>query len=466
MADEKFDPHLRSILKGKGIDAIYNLWGVDYAVELELPDGKTLETVRPGYCVAYMSHFEDGGLSFPLPRFLLELFVIKRNNGFPGTMMLAPRASRSIIDGIPNRDDRWREKFFVFKINPKSVGDFDFSRIPREWSDEIEPFGSSPMTFELRGLIATLRRGNPRWLAFTVERIRAAYALPPGKNCATPIGLAAPVRPGKGRQNKKVLLDRPHASSEAESSERARKARRGPVQRSRPHAQSPGLMVRPISIVVPADGARVTPNISAGLIGDRSRVRVPGEGTSQVDPSARFPNVPEVSALAFSYDNDVLILEDPKCLASIWRKIRTSGCELPTLEQMREPGAHILMAVANTKVSYLAIASEISLRGELEAVRVKGQQCEVEVEELKGNLAAAEVEKVAIQNDLGLVKEKHRREFESRDVAARKECHLARHSLARQYDSVLAVVRGKLQAKKKETAAGGASSDQSFDRVQ
>ena len=84
---------------------------------------------------------------------------------------------------------------------------------------------------------------------------------------------------------------------------------------------------------------------------------------------------------------------------------------------------------------------------------MKGQQCEVEVEELKGNLAAAEVEKVAIQNDLGSVKKKHRREFESRDVAARKECHLARRSLAREYDSVLAVVRGKLQVKKKETAA-------------
>lgn len=154
-------------------------------------------------------------------------------------------------------------------------------------------------------------------------------------------------------------------------------------------------MVRPISIAVPADGARVTPNISAGLIGDRSRgddvdslihrrklqvledinsvgsnssssglppsVRVPGEGTSQVDPSARFPNMPQVSALAFSYDNDAVILEDPECLASIWRKTRTSGCELPTLEQMRKRGAYIQMAVANTKVSYLAIASEISV---------------------------------------------------------------------------------------------------------
>ncbi|KAF3536881.1 hypothetical protein F2Q69_00022536 [Brassica cretica] len=102
---------------------------------------------------------------------------------------------------IPNRDDRWREKFFVFKINPASVGDFDFGRIPREWSDGIEPFCPVPMTPELRGLIATLRRGSPRWLAFTVDQIRAAYALPPGGNRATLIGLVAPVRLGKGHRN-------------------------------------------------------------------------------------------------------------------------------------------------------------------------------------------------------------------------------------------------------------------------
>ena len=61
------------------------------------------------------------------------------------------------------------------------------------------------MTPELRGLIAILRGGNPRWLAFIVERIRAAYTLPPGENRATPIGLADPVRPGKGRRNKSKL---------------------------------------------------------------------------------------------------------------------------------------------------------------------------------------------------------------------------------------------------------------------
>ena len=158
MAVEKFGPHLKTILEAKHIEEIYELWGVDYTVKIELPeDGETPETARPGYCGAYMSHFEDGGLLFPLPRFLLEalaelkmaftqmapnffryflaswvraqeeglefglrelkqLFAIKRNNGFPGTMILAPRSGRVIIEGIPNKDDRWREKFFVLRL--------------------------------------------------------------------------------------------------------------------------------------------------------------------------------------------------------------------------------------------------------------------------------------------------------------------------------------------------------------
>ncbi|KAF2578811.1 hypothetical protein F2Q68_00004177 [Brassica cretica] len=110
-------------------------------------------------------------------------------------------------------------------------------------------------------------------------------------------------------------------------------------------------MARPISIAAPADGARTTPNTSAGSVGDRPRgddvdssthrhrrrvleginsvdsnssssglppqVRVPGEGTSQVDPSVCLPGVQEVSSLAFSYDNEVSILDNLERLASI-----------------------------------------------------------------------------------------------------------------------------------------------------
>ena len=45
------------------------------------------------------------------------------------------------------------------------------------------------------------------------------------------------------------------------------------------------------------------------------------------------------------------------------------------------------------------------LRGELETVRVTEKQRVVEVEGLKGKLVATEVEKVALQTDLDLMKE-------------------------------------------------------------
>ena len=104
------------------------------------------------------------------------------------------------------------------------------------------------------------------------------------------------------------------------------------------------------------------------------------------------------------------------------------------------------------------------LRGELEVAREAERQREAEIEESKRKLAVAEAEKVAIQSDLDSMKEKHRRELEGRDAAARRECHLACWSLVWEYDAVLAVVKAKL-LKKKDPFVGGASSDRSFDRV-
>ncbi|KAG2293038.1 hypothetical protein Bca52824_039707 [Brassica carinata] len=432
MANKKFGPHLPTILDAKHIEAIYELWGVDYTVEIELPgDNKTPETVRLGYCRAYKSHFKDGGLSFPLPRFLLEvlvelgiaftqmasnffryflaswvrareeglefgldelkqLFATKRNSGFPDTMILAPRAGRSIIDGIPNRDDWCREKFFVFKINPASVGDFDFGRIPREWSDEI-----------------------------------AAYTLPPGENRATPIGLAAPVRPGKGRRNKRArereaLPDHPDESSEAGSMERAQ----NPEHINSASSNSP----------------------SSGL---PPPLRASGEGTSRVDPSAHLP---EASLWGFLYDNEVPILENPKRPALIWRKIRERGCELPSLGNMRGREAYVRMAVANAKAMEASNEYAALMEKQLAEFPSKEEVSShlLTIQQLQGALEA--VRRVAVQNDLDLMKEKHWREIKGRDVAARKERDFSHRSLAREYDAVLAVVKDKLQKKKKETA--------------
>ena len=93
------------------------------------------------------------------------------------------------------------------------------------------------------------------------------------------------------------------------------------------------------------------------------------------------------------------------------------------------------------------------LRGELDTAREAERQSEVDFEELRKKLAAAEAEKVVAQSDLNSMEEKYTREIKGWDRKARKDLHLARVSLVKEYEGVLAVVRGKLEQKKKETAA-------------
>ncbi|KAH0892804.1 LOW QUALITY PROTEIN: hypothetical protein HID58_055233 [Brassica napus] len=483
-----------------------------YDVEIKLPeDDETPENVRPGYCGAYASHFEVGGLSFPLPRFLLEVleeikmaFTQMAPNFFRYFLGCWVRAQeeglefglgelrwRGIIEGIPNKDDRWREKFFIFKINLASVGDFDFERIPREWSDDIEPFGSAPMSPELRGLMETLRRGNTRWLSYTPDRIRAACALPPGANRATHVALVAPVWPKRGRgtkrkKEKEGLLDRPDESYEAGSLERAQKIQRGRVLRPRSQAQSPGLLARPVSVAIPSGGAREAPDTSASSAGDRalndeidssshrSRRRVLEEINSVTSDCRARDFLRCYVLLVEALRGEVPILENPDSLAAIWCKVRAEGCEIPSLEHMRERDVYVRMAVANAKAmeasnDYAAlmegrlanfpskeeIAGDLltiqQLRGELDAAREAERQREVEIEELKKKLAAAEAEKVVVQSDLDSMKEKYRREIEGRNRKARKDLHLARVSLAKEYEGFW--LWSRLEKKKKETAA-------------
>ena len=88
-------------------------------------------------------------------------------------------------------------------------------------------------------------------------------------------------------------------------------------------------------------------------------LRASGEGTSLVDPGAHLLEVKEASSWRCSYDNEVPILDNPERLALIWHKIRERRCELPSFGDMRERDAYDRMAVANAKVVYLAIASDV-----------------------------------------------------------------------------------------------------------
>ena len=55
------------------------------------------------------------------------------------------------------------------------------------------------------------------------------------------------------------------------------------------------------------------------------------------------------------YDREIPVHENPESLATIWREVRAKGCELPSLEHMRERDAYVQMAVANAKVRCLSL---------------------------------------------------------------------------------------------------------------
>lgn len=59
------------------LENLYNIHGVDRAVILDLTTVfETSDTIRGGYCKAYMSFFETCGLSFPISELVLEILAI------------------------------------------------------------------------------------------------------------------------------------------------------------------------------------------------------------------------------------------------------------------------------------------------------------------------------------------------------------------------------------------------------
>ncbi|KAF3584652.1 hypothetical protein F2Q69_00029972 [Brassica cretica] len=100
------------------------------------------------------------------------------------------------------------------------------------------------------------------------------------------------------------------------------------------------------------------------------------------------------------------------------------------------------------------------LRGELDAAREAERQREVEIEELKKKLAAAEAEKEEIAGHLLTIQQLRGELDAAREAERQREVEieelkkkLVAAEAEKEYEGVLAVVKGKLEQKKKETAA-------------
>ncbi|XP_018473861.1 uncharacterized protein LOC108845092 [Raphanus sativus] len=398
---------------------------------------------------------------------LKQPYTLKRSSGVTGAILLSPRACRSIIRDIPSKDVNWTDKFFVFKVDPVTVGDFDFSRIPMKWNENVELFGTSKMTPELRGLIAALRRGECNWDSFTPERIRAAYASSPGVHRVVPVPLAEPIRPRRDQKDKVVKNKEPHEE---------------PSDANSDSVQSPVVVATPLSVVHPARGDQLESRVPGEVdVEEIAPKQDPGEGASK---PINFPtNCRSGSPPTFSYEIDAPILENPEQLAAIWQKLRSPSCELPSLEQMRGRDAYVRMAVANAKAmeacnEYAALMVERlanfptqeeldgqhtliqQLRSKLSASQASEQQRAKQVVDLKALLTAKEAEKVALEGekvaivgDLESLKAKFKREADLQEKAARRERRAACRLVAKGYDAALDTARGTIRRRKAESAA-------------
>ncbi|KAH0898494.1 hypothetical protein HID58_048062, partial [Brassica napus] len=188
--------------------------------------------------------------------------------------------------------------------------------------------------------------------------------------------------------------------SEAGSSERTRTVHQGLVLRLRSHAQSPGLPARPVSIAIPSGGARESRDSSVSSAGDRAL-------DDEIDSSSRRSR-----------------------------------------RRVLEGNNSVTSRSSNPRPS-----SPLRASGEAGCCSGGGEQREEDFEELRRKMAAAEADKVVAQNDLNLMEEKYNREIEGRDRKARRDLHLARVSLVKEYEGVLAAIGDKFEQKEKETAA-------------
>ncbi|KAF2607946.1 hypothetical protein F2Q68_00044169 [Brassica cretica] len=128
-------------IKADRLEDLYTVHGINRVVVLDLASTSESPTaVRDGYggmcpnflrdVLALLVKACEEGLLFGLDE-LCHLCLMKRNNQNPGTFLMSPHPGLQIIQGVPYRDQNWREEFFIFKINEASVGSFHFSRLPR-----------------------------------------------------------------------------------------------------------------------------------------------------------------------------------------------------------------------------------------------------------------------------------------------------------------------------------------------
>ncbi|XP_013674175.2 uncharacterized protein At3g60930, chloroplastic-like [Brassica napus] len=444
------------------LEDLYKVYGVDRSVVLDLAGThETPETVREGYYGVYLSFFHSCGLIFPIPEMILAILaelglsltqllpnflrhliaflvkareeglafglsefrqfvLVKRNNQTPGTFLVSPRPGRHVIEDVPYRDEKWREQFFVFRMDRASMGDFDFSWL----SCSLWKFS---MSDEIRGLMRVLRRGRSNWSTFDRTRIQTVFALPVGTGKA-PLIEKSEGEAGSasiGRASRKSPLISIHDSDEKDISEE-----------NRP----------PVSLSPGSDDETV--------VVTRKRRRS-SEGSLPGPSRPRF--VPEGDDSSFAAQSDLI---------SLAGRMRSAGCRLPCLASSVDREAYAKVSVASSKVyfSYVAasrndkeiesIGSEIKrLSKELEAIKREGREDAEKIEALTKDWKRVHLENKALESQMVAQRARIAALEVERDRDVRRASHIAHRDIVAKHREVLESLKDMWASKKNETSA-------------
>ncbi|KAF3534673.1 hypothetical protein DY000_02041256 [Brassica cretica] len=234
------------------------------------------------------------------------------------------------------------KSFFVFKIDEASVGNFDFSRLPCYWAEDIG--------FNLRSLE---RRSN--WSSFDRSRIRAAFLMPGGSG-VTPKIVGSSKDEVEHSQEEVEASSSNHPLSdrlERQLSRRSLFRTSRSVLAGKASSRLPPIPIPDSDDEGSPEGRRPHVPLSSGLQDnsvDASRKRRLSSKVVMQEPSR---SKRESKDRKFILEGDGPLSMGQDDLVSLARRTRFVGCRPPSLGSPEEEGAYAKIVVASSKGDFL-----------------------------------------------------------------------------------------------------------------
>ncbi|KAF2618865.1 hypothetical protein F2Q68_00038689 [Brassica cretica] len=488
------------------LENLYKVYGVDRSVILDLVSThETPETVREGYYGAYLSFFHSCGLIFPipetipevlaelglsltqlLPKFLRhlvaflvkareeglafglsefpQLVLVKRNKKNPGTFLVSPCPGSHVIEDIPYRDERWREQFFVFKMDRASMDNFDFSELPQRWAENIVPSGSSSMSDQIRGLMRVLRRGRSNWSTIDQTRIQTVFALPVRTDRAPLVEESE-----DEAEHSQEVVETPSVQTQSSDRLTRQLVRRssfrtsGSASRGRASGKSPLISIHDSDDKDVSRENRPPVSLSSGsedeTVAATRKRRWSSEGA-----------LPGPSHPRLVYEGDGSSFAAQSNLISLAGRMRSAGCRLPSLASSVEREAYAKVAVASSKAMEASNEYVVTMEDHVMASRndkkiesigfeIKTLSKELEATKREGKKDAEKIwrrvhlENKALTSQMVAQRARIAALKVERDRDIRRASRIARRDIAAKYREVLESLKDRRASKKKEVSA-------------